>query len=130
MPRVRHVRLLALSRLVTELARVTRVAREAERLRMNVGPAEAVARQRAKGRRKRRRDAPTRQELRTAVNWLDAKWPGGGNCFRRVLIELALDAGAAEERLVFGLDVGKTGHVAFEGADDATFDVAFVLGPE
>lgn len=124
MPRIRHLRLLALS---VELARVARVAREAERLRMRVGPYEAVETQRAKGRKKRRRDAAARAHLRTAVNWLDAKWPGGGNCYRRVLIELALDAGAARERLVFGLDVGKTGHVAFEGADDATFDVVFTL---
>lgn len=127
MPRRRHLRLLALS---VELARALRVAREAERLRMTAGPAEAIATQRAKGRRRPRRDAIARRRLRTAVSWLDARWPGGGNCFRRVLIELALDAGAAEERLVFGLDVGKTGHVAFEGAEDATFDVAFAVGPE
>jgi hypothetical protein len=67
--------------------------------------------------------------LRRAIVSIDARYPGGGNCFRRVLVELALDAGAAEERLVFGLDIGKTGHVAFEGAEDATFDVAFTLGP-
>jgi hypothetical protein len=31
---------------------------------------------------------------------------------------------------VFGLDVGRTGHAAFEDREDRTFDVAFTLGPE
>jgi len=28
---------------------------------------------------------------------------------------------------VFGLDVGKTGHVTFKGAEDRSFDVAFEI---
>lgn len=116
--------------LLLELARALREIRRAERLRLGAGPAEAVARQRARGRRRRRRDSDARSRLRRAIVSVDARHPGGGNCFRRVLVELALDAGAAEDWLVFGLDIGKTGHVAFEGAEDATFDVAFVLGPE
>ena len=116
--------------LALELVRVARVAREAERLRMNVGPAEAVATERARGRTGRRRSPRGRRRLRRAIMMVDARWTGGGNCFRRVLIELALDAGAARERLVFGLDIGRTGHVAFEGTEDASFDVAFALGPE
>jgi hypothetical protein len=47
------------------------------------------------------------------------------NCYRRTLVELALDAGAAHETLVFGLDVGKTGHVAFKDREDVAFDVTF-----
>ncbi|MBX3227140.1 MAG: hypothetical protein KIT84_35610 [Labilithrix sp.] len=117
-------------RLALEIARALSVARAAERLRLHAGPAEAVATQRRRGARRRRRSARGRRRLRRAITMVDARWPGGGNCFRRVLIELALDAGAARERLVFGLDVGRTGHVAFEGTEDVTFDVAFVLGPE
>ena len=116
--------------MILELLRVVRIARDAERLRMNVGPAEAVATQRARGRRKKERSVRGRKRLRRMIIRVDARWPGGGNCFRRVLIELALDAGAARDRLVFGLDIGRTGHVAFEGTEDVTFDVAFALGPE
>ena len=94
-------------RLALELVRVARVAREAER----------VATERARGRTGRRRSPRGRRRLRRAIMMVDARWTGGGNCFRRVLIELALDAGAARERLVFGLDIGRTGHVAFEGTE-------------
>ena len=67
-----------------------------------------------------------RARLRRAIGWVDAAYPGkGANCFRRVLVEVGLDAGAAEETLVFGLDVGRTGHVAFKDTEDRTFDVAF-----
>lgn len=116
--------------LFLELARVLREIRRAERLRLTRGPAEAVNLQRARGRRKRRRSAEGRRILRRAITSADARYLGGANCFRRVLVELALDAGAAEDRLVFGLDIGRTGHVAFEGTEDATFDVVFVLGPD
>lgn len=117
--------------LILELARALREIRRAERLRMTQGPAEAVAAQRARGRRRKRRRSPEqRRILRRAIVSVDARYPGGGNCFRRVLTELALESGAAEDRLVFGLDIGRTGHVAFEGTEDAVFDVVFVLGPD
>jgi hypothetical protein len=44
-------------------------------------------------------------------------------------MELALDRGAAEETLVFGLDVGTTGHVAFKDTEERHFDVLFEIGP-
>lgn len=116
--------------LLLELVRALREIRRAEFLRMNRGPAEAVATQRARGRRRKARSETRRRLLRRAIVSVDARYPGGGNCFRRVLTELALDAGAADDRLVFGLDIGRTGHVAFEGTEDASFDVAFALGPE
>lgn len=137
MPREGHVRHLSVrwptdlsTALVLELLRATREIRRAERLRMTRGPAEAVSLQRARGRKERARTGDGRRLLRRAIVSIDARYPGGGNCFRRVLVELALDAGAAGDRLVFGLDIGRTGHVAFEGAEDATFDVVFALGPE
>ena len=116
--------------LFVELARALGEIGRAERLRMTRGPAEAVSLQRARGRLKKKRSDARRRVLRRAIVSVDARYPGGANCFRRVLVELALDAGAAEDRLVFGLDLGKTGHVAFEGAEDASFDVAFALGPD
>ncbi len=83
---------------------------------------------RAHGRETRRsRGRVGRSRLRRAIGWVDAAFPGGPNCFRRTLMEIALDAGAAGETLVFGLDVGKTGHVAFKNAEDHAFDVAFEI---
>jgi hypothetical protein len=58
---------------------------------------------------------------------VDVAAPGGPSCFRRVLLETALDAGAARETLIFGLDVGSTGHVAFAGREERSFDVSFEI---
>ena len=55
---------------------------------------------------------------------------GGASCYRRILLESALDAGAARETVVFGLDVGSTGHVAFEDREERAFDVSFAIPGE
>jgi hypothetical protein len=109
-----------------EIPRVLRLIREAERLRLRNSPAQAVKAMRVQGRQKAKRGVIGRARLRRAIGWIDAAYlPGGGNCFRRVLVEVGLDAGAAEETLVFGLDIGRTGHVAFKDTEDRSFDVAF-----
>lgn len=111
-----------------ELLRALRVIRLAERARH--GPPRAtVASMRARGRRAPRRGPVGLARLRRAIAWLDAAYPAP-NCYRRTLAEVALDAGAADATLVFGLDVGRTGHVAFEDVEDRTFDVAFAVPPE
>ncbi len=114
--------------LALEVLRVLPVLRVAERARTASSPEEAVAAMRARGERRRARAPQARSRLRLAIRWVDARFPGGGNCFRRTLAELALDRGAARDTLVFGLDVGRTGHVAFAGAEDTTFDVTFSIG--
>jgi len=63
------------------------------------------------------------------VGWTDALLPGSPSCYRRVLLEVALDGGAARETVVFGLDVGSTGHVAFENREERLFDVSFTIPP-
>jgi hypothetical protein len=35
---------------------------------------------------------------------VDGRLPDGGNCYRRALLAIALDAGAAQDPLVLGLD--------------------------
>jgi hypothetical protein len=112
---------------VVELARVMKAARDAERMRMNDPPERAVAAMRARGKNAAVRDAVGRARLRRAIGWVDAMMPRGANCYRRTLLELALDAGAAGEPLVFGLDVGATGHVAFKDREDVSFDVVFEI---
>jgi hypothetical protein len=44
--------------------------------------------------------------------------PGGGNCYRRVLLETRLDPEAASRQIVMGLVSGggpRSGHAWFEG---------------
>lgn len=110
----------------TEVARVLRVVAAVERARRLGSPKEAVAA--ARRRATKTRGPVGRARLRRAIGWVDAAMRE--NCFRRVLLELTLDAGAAKERIVFSLDVGRTGHVAFEGREDAVFDVAFTMEPD
>lgn len=110
-----------------EVALALRTIGDAERERRARGPAEAVATMRGHGSARPARGPIGRARLRRAIGWVDACHPGGGNCFRRVLAELALDGGAAREPLVFGLDVGATGHVAFRDAEEPAFDVAFEI---
>jgi Transglutaminase-like superfamily len=43
-----------------------------------------------------------RLKLRRAIAAVDARFPDGGNCLRRSLLEIALDAGAAAETLYAG----------------------------
>lgn len=113
-----------------ELAHALAVAREAERLRRSRSPEQAVRAMRERGRREAARGPIGRARLRRAIGWVDAAALGGPNCFRRTLMESALDAGAARETLVFGLDLGRTGHVAFKDSEDRAFDVAFEIPPE
>lgn len=113
-----------------EVIRVTRIVRDVERRRLSDGPEAIVRDFRARGAREKNRGPIGRARLRRAIGWIDAFFPGGPNCFRRTLLELGLDAGAARERLVFGLDVGRTGHVTFKGREDRSFDVVYELGPD
>lgn len=116
-----------------ELARVAAVVVEVERRRRRDAPERVVREMRARGAIERERGPVGRARLVRAIGWIDAALPGGQNCYRRTLLELALDAGAARETLVFGLDVGRTGHVAFKGREDGTmerFDVVYELGPD
>jgi hypothetical protein len=111
-----------------ELGRALPLFPFAERLR-RTSPADAIAEVRKKGTSAIARDPVGRARLRRAIGWIDALYPTGANCFRRILVEVALDGNAAREALVFGLDVGRTGHVAFKDTEDRTFDVAFEIPP-
>lgn len=112
-----------------EATRALALAPTAERLRRRASPEAAIAQMRARGRTAVARGPLGRARLRDAIGWVDAAMPGGGNCYRRTLIELALDGGAAREALVFGLDVGRTGHVAFKHREPMAFDVVFEVEP-
>jgi hypothetical protein len=115
------------ARLSTEMRRVAGLVREVDARRASESPEQVLAAMRARGQGAERRGPVGRARLRRAIGWVDAFVPGGANCYRRVLLELALDAGAARETVVLGLDVGSTGHIAFEGREERGFDVAFAI---
>ncbi len=84
---------------------------EAGRLREGIGP--LVLRIRVRGRDALCRDEKRRDGLRRAIRLVDRVMPGGPNCYRRVLLEVALDAGAAREPINLGLMTSgkpKSGH--------------------
>lgn len=114
---------------VVEVGHVMRTVRDVDLARSTDTAHGAVTKMRARGAAAHARGPVGRARLRRAIGWIDALAPGGANCYRRVLLEIALDAGAAGERLVFGLDVGRTGHVAFEDREERSFDVSFTIGP-
>ena len=111
----------------TELARVARRVRDVDARRHKDTPERLLADLRRSGAAARERGPIGRARLRRAIGWVDAALPGGPNCYRRILLELSLDAGAARETVVFGLDVGSTGHVAFADREERSFDVAFSI---
>ncbi len=114
-----------------EVVRTTRLVPAVDRGRKHDPPEVVVAAMRARGTKTGVARGPIgRARLRRAISWVDALGPGGASCYRRILLELALDAGAARETVVFGLDVGRTGHVAFADREERTFDVSFAIPAE
>ena len=66
------------------------------------------------------------------IGIIDRAFPSGPNCYRRVLVEIAMDAGAAEEDLHIGLRAHggpKSGHawLGSEGTAAERYDAEFVV---
>jgi hypothetical protein len=77
----------------------------------------AVARARADAGKVGARSTVGRARLRRLITAVDARMPGGANCVRRALLEMSLDATAAQERLFAGLKTGggpRSGHAWLE----------------
>ena len=101
---------------------------EVERARTTSSPRVAVESARRRGRSALRRGPEGRAALKLLIARIDALFPGGPNCYRRSLLESALDRGAAEEKMYFALDVGKTGHAWLESDPERQkFDVVFAV---
>jgi len=113
--------LVELARVVVAMPRV-----ELDRRRASLHHAVRMARQRSAGRAQRSLEA--RRRLRRAIAFVDARLPGGPNCVRRSLLEMALDAGAAREKLLAGFVAGggkKSGHAWLEFESVPRFDHTF-----
>jgi len=91
-------------RRVLEMARVCAALPRVELERRLRGPGVSVPALRERGRACRERDARERAVLHRAIAAVDARLPGGGNCYRRVMLEIRLDRGAASERVSLGID--------------------------
>jgi len=77
------------------------------------GPAPLLKSLRARGLREKRRSSSERARLSRIVRIVDACFPGGGNCYRRALLEIAVDPIAAASPLNLGLRSGggpRSGH--------------------
>jgi hypothetical protein len=107
--------------LLAEVLRVLAVLPTLEVARRVCGPQAVIEVLRGPVLRKLHRDAAGRQRLRRAVGWVDRHlWPGA-NCYRRTLLELALDRGVAAEPLYFGLKLENDrldGHAWLPGQSD------------
>lgn len=77
-----------------------------ERFRSTTGPGEAVDAARRIGRGMRERNRTRRAILRRAILWTDRRLFSESNCYRRVLLEIALDKGAAREKVMMGFREG------------------------
>jgi hypothetical protein len=103
--------------------------------RRRQGPALLVARMRDLGSRSARRGPAGRARLRFTIRIVDRLMPGGPNCFRRALLETALDAGAAQEDIRCGLSAAGgagSGHAWLPGEAPApdvarSYDALFTL---
>ncbi len=113
------------SSLVTEIVGVLAALPRIERARRSLGPGPLVALMRRQAVGTERRDPASRARLRKAIAICDRLVPFGGGCYRRSLLEMALDAGASEEPLFLGLR-RQDGHAWLQSsAPSEGFDVTF-----
>jgi hypothetical protein len=92
---------------VVEALRAAAALPRAERARRALGPRAAAEAMRALGEARRRRSPAERARLQRAIRIVDRlAFRAGANCYRRALLEMALDAGAAGEPLMMGFKSG------------------------
>jgi hypothetical protein len=96
------------------------------------GPAPLASTLRRRGAKAVARDAERRNLLRKVIGAVDSRLPGGANCYRRALLEIGLDAGAAREPLHLGLRSHggpQSGHAWLGSAETSTevYDARFEI---
>jgi hypothetical protein len=88
---------------VADFFRVLAILPHVELGRRKIGIRPLVSDLRIRGLRGRVRGIAERRDLQRVIGRLDAMMPGGGNCYRRTLLEIALDPAAAAAQLHLGL---------------------------
>jgi hypothetical protein len=107
---------------LVETVRVLCALPRVERGRISVGPSPLVTALRAEAMSRSSRRPSERTRLKAIIARVDARMPGGGNCYRRALLEIALDRGAAAEPLFLGLNASgepSSGHAWLGSAPNA-----------
>jgi hypothetical protein len=118
------------ARAAVETLRVARALPVVELGRRLRGPGPLVEELRRRAKRAPRRTPEGRALLQRVIAGIDRRLPGDPSCYRRVLIETMLDAGAAEERIYFGLRVPggpRSGHAWLGGDPAQAYDVQFEM---
>jgi hypothetical protein len=116
-------RVLRLAATLREMVRVLTILPGVEAARRSVGIKPLLAELRARSLVRPERPPAARLNLRRAIAWADARMPGGPNCFRRVLLEVALDRGAGSEPACMGFHCpgGKlAGHIWLAGHPESS----------
>ena len=119
-----------LTRLAAMAVEAAVLLREVDEARGIVGPDALVARMRKEGALRPALSKLATRRLPGIVYRLDRLLHGESNCYRRALVQVALDPRAAGEPFVLGLDTGKespVGHAWIEGTERAAYDVEFRL---
>lgn len=109
--------------LALELPLVLLLSVPLEHLRSYAGPQTSVGTVRRLGRRAGARSEAQRERLRRAIRWVDRRLFAEPNCYRRILLEIALDAGAAREKVMMGFREGGgagSGHAWLESDPPVT----------
>jgi hypothetical protein len=106
MGRLSAIQLSRMRNFLREIARVVLALPHIELARRREGPAPLVNDLRCQGSRCRPRTEAERRRLQAVIARVDARMPDGGNCYRRALLEIALDSDAAREPLFMGLSAG------------------------
>jgi hypothetical protein len=118
-------------RLLADLTRVLWALPAVEADRHATSPQRAALAARRRATLKPRRSTAGRRTLRRAISFVDAVAPRGPNCLRRSLLEMSLDAGASEERLLAGFRAGGgigSGHAWLESEPvTETYDAVFPI---
>jgi len=104
-----------------DLWEVISIAPRVERDRRRLGPGRLLPQVRRRGLSRRVRTDVERTRLRTVIRQVDRLFPAGPNCYRRALLEIAVDARAAAEPLHMGITLGDRaarGHAWLESSSD------------
>jgi hypothetical protein len=114
--------------LTLETGRVLVALYQVERQIAHLGPKQLLEKLRAQGMQAPERNAEDRERLRKVIGWLDRRLMRAGNCYRRALVEIGMDRGAAREALFLGFNMeGEkvSGHAWIEATaeKDGTYQV-------
>jgi hypothetical protein len=117
---------------IADVFRIVALLPVVELWRRRVGPNRCVAHFRGRGRQCSARSSSARSRLRRLIGAIDGRLPDGGNCYRRALIEMALDPAFAAEPLHFGLikqGGPKSGHAWLADAPPVSrsYDAEFTI---